>query len=39
MGVFTRGSNLWSTFKNVDGKWKNASTGFSVGQEGRRSDT
>lgn len=33
MGVYTRGNKLWISFKDVDGKWRNVSTGCSVGQE------
>lgn len=33
MSVFTRGSKLWIRFRDVGGKWRNASTGYSVGQE------
>ncbi len=33
MGVFTRGKALWIRFRDADGKWRNASTGYSVGQE------
>jgi integrase len=33
MGVFKRGSMLWLTFKDVDGKWKNKATGLREGQE------
>jgi integrase len=33
MGVFVRGKKLWITYKDVNGEWKNASTGFDVGQE------
>ncbi len=35
MGVFERGSKLWIRFRDVDGKWRNASTGYSVGDEGK----
>jgi integrase len=33
MGVYPRGSKLWITFRDVDGKWRNASTGYNRGQE------
>lgn len=33
MGVFTRGSMLWIRFRDADGRWRNASTGYNVGDE------
>src|SRR5205823_135923 len=33
MGVYARGSKLWIRFRDADGRWRDASTGFSVGQE------
>jgi len=33
MGVYARGSKLWIRFRDVDGKWRDATTGYSVGQE------
>lgn len=33
MGIFTRGSTLWIRFRGVDGKWRNTTTGYAVGQE------
>lgn len=33
MGVFARGSKLWIRFRGVNGKWKNVTTGYDVGQE------
>ena len=33
MGIFTRGTKLWITFKDGSGKWRNVSTGHSVGEE------
>jgi len=39
MGVFTRGNTLWIRYQDVDGKWRNASTGFPVGEEGRAHET
>ncbi len=33
MGVFTRGTKLWITYKDADGRWRNKATGLSVGQE------
>jgi integrase len=33
MGVFKRGTKLWITFKDVDGKWRNVTSTHSVGQE------
>ena len=33
MGVFARGRKLWITWRDVDGKWRNATTGLAVGQE------
>lgn len=33
MGVYARGSKLWIRFRDVDGKWRDASSGYSVGQE------
>jgi len=33
MGVYARGSKLWIRFCDVGGKWRDASTGYSVGQE------
>jgi integrase len=33
MSVFARGSKLWIRFRDVGGKWRNASTGYSVGEE------
>lgn len=33
MGVFTRGTKLWIAYKTASGRWHNASTGHSVGEE------
>lgn len=33
MGVYRRGSKLWIRFRDADGKWRDSSTGFDVGQE------
>jgi integrase len=33
MGVYARGSKLWIRFRDVGGKWRDASTGYNVGQE------
>ena len=33
MGVYARGSKLWIRFRDVGGKWRDASTGYAVGQE------
>ena len=33
MGVYPRGSKLWITFRDVDGKWRNASAGYNRGRE------
>ena len=33
MGVFKRGNKLWVRYQHLDGTWRNASTGFDVGQE------
>lgn len=33
MGVYTRGTKLWIRFKDVGGKWRDAATGYVVGQE------
>jgi integrase len=33
MGVYTRGNKLWIRFRDADGKWRDSSTGFDVGQE------
>jgi integrase len=33
MGVYARGSKLWIRFRDAGGKWRDASTGYSVGQE------
>jgi hypothetical protein len=33
MGVYARGKMLWIRFRDVGGKWRSASTGYSVGQE------
>ncbi len=33
MGVFKRGNTLWVRYRDIDGKWCNASTGYVVGQE------
>ena len=35
MGVFARGRKLWITFKDVEGKWRNVTTGYDVGQKVR----
>ena len=34
MGVFARGRKLWIRFHDVD-RWRNAPTGYSVGEEGK----
>ena len=39
MGVFARGNTLWIRYRDVDGKWRNASTGYPVGDEGRAHET
>lgn len=33
MGIFRRGSVLWIRFRDLEGKWKSATTGYAVGQE------
>jgi len=33
MGVYARGKKLWIRFRDVGGKWRDASTGYEVGQE------
>jgi integrase len=33
MGVYARGKKLWIRFRDADGKWRDSSTGFDVGQE------
>jgi hypothetical protein len=33
MGVYARGSKLWIRFRDACGKWRDASTGYTVGQE------
>src|SRR5690242_2866079 len=33
MGIFTRGNTLWMRFRDVDGRWRNESTGVPKGQE------
>jgi len=33
MGVFQRGNKLWVRYQDADGTWRNASTGYIVGQE------
>jgi integrase len=33
MGVYTRGSKLWIRFRDAEGQWRDASTGYNVGQE------
>jgi hypothetical protein len=33
MGVFRRGNKLWVRYQDLDGTWRNASTGYIVGQE------
>ena len=33
MGVFQRGNKLWVRYQDTDGTWRNASTGYIVGQE------
>lgn len=33
MGVYTRGKRLWIRFRDAKGMWRDASTGYNVGQE------
>jgi integrase len=33
MGVFQRGNKLWVRYQDADGTWRNASTGYILGQE------
>jgi integrase len=33
MGVFARGSKLWIRFRGSNGKWRNVTTGYELGQE------
>jgi len=33
MGIYARGNKLWIRFRDVGGKWRDASTGYQVGQE------
>ena len=33
MGVYARGSKLWIRFRDAKGTWRDASTGYNVGQE------
>jgi hypothetical protein len=33
MGVFKRGNKLWVRYQDADGTWRNASTGYTAGQE------
>src|SRR3954465_15372711 len=33
MGVYSRGKKLWIRFRDAKGMWRDASTGYSVGQE------
>src|ERR1700759_3682277 len=33
MGVYARGSKLWIRFRDAKGMWRDASTGYNVGQE------
>ena len=33
MGVYARGSKVWIRFRGVGGKWRDASTGYTLGQE------
>jgi integrase len=33
MGVYARGKKLWIRFRDAGGKWRDASTGYEVGQE------
>jgi len=33
MGVFRRGEKLWIRSRDADGRWRNAPTGYDVGQE------
>jgi hypothetical protein len=33
MGVFKRGNTLWVRYRDIEGNWRNASTGYVAGQE------
>jgi hypothetical protein len=33
MGVYARGTKLWIRFRDAKGMWRDAATGYSVGQE------
>jgi hypothetical protein len=33
MGVYARGSKLWIRFRDARGLWRDASTGYNLGQE------
>jgi len=38
MGVYARGSKLWIRFRDAKGTWRDAATGYNVGQEEHRPD-
>src|SRR5690242_12149264 len=33
MGIYVRGKTLWLRYRDIDGKWRNASSGYTVGDE------
>ncbi len=35
MGIYARGNTLWMRYRDIDGKWRNASTTYRVGDEAR----
>ena len=35
MGIYARGNTLWMRYRDIDGKWRNASTTYRVGDEER----
>src|SRR5690242_12197794 len=38
MGVYARGSKLWIRFRDIGGKWRDAFSGYMVGQEALASE-
>lgn len=38
MGIYTRGNKLWLRFQDATGRWRSASSGFSVGDEAKAAE-